>query len=207
MDYRRRFAIISSHLRPVALRSRPGLSPLPASNCPSISDERERLNDGDKNSSKRDCVFCKIIRGESPAFTLYEDEKCLCILDSKPLTPGHCLIIPRSHYSSLETTPPPVVAAMCSKAPFIGGAIMRATSSDSFNLLINNGAAAGQVIFHTHIHIIPRKESDCLWTSESIRRSRLNFDGEAYQFVERVRAEMLPSNTLEESKGQESGLS
>ncbi|KAK4768200.1 hypothetical protein SAY87_003341 [Trapa incisa] len=207
MDYRRRLAIISSHLRPVASCSRSGLRPLPASSCPSVSDERPRVNDGEKRSSKRDCVFCKIIRGESPAVRLYEDEKCLCILDSKPLTPGHCLIIPKSHYSSLETTPPHVVAAMCSKAPFIGSAIMRATSCDSFNLLVNNGAAAGQVIFHTHIHIIPRKESDCLWTSESIRRRQLNFDHEAYKLVERVRAEMLSSNTLEETKGQESILS
>ncbi|OWM62759.1 hypothetical protein CDL15_Pgr020053 [Punica granatum] len=203
MEYRRRLAIISNHLRPpVALPcSSSGLTPLAASNCSFDNDEEPRLNDGEKRNSKRDCVFCKIIRGESPAFSLYEDDKCLCILDSKPLTPGHCLIIPKSHYSSLEATPPSVVAAMCSKAPFIGSAVMRATGCDSFNLLVNNGAAAGQVIFHTHIHIIPRKTSDCLWTSESLRRRQLNFDPEAYQLAERVREEMSLSNASEESKG------
>ncbi|ONK57943.1 uncharacterized protein A4U43_C09F5870 [Asparagus officinalis] len=67
-----------------------------------------------------------------------------------------------------------VVAAMCSKVPFLSNAIMKATQSDSFNLLVNNGLAAGQVIFHTHFHIIPRKTGDKLWPSEdeSITKER-----------------------------------
>ncbi|KAJ6403720.1 hypothetical protein OIU84_012010 [Salix udensis] len=108
------------------------------------------INDaaGDTRNHQLDCVFCRIVRGESPAFKLYEDETCLCILDTSPVSPGHSLIIPKSHFSCLEATPPSVVAAMCSKVPSIGNAIMKANGSDSFNLLVNNGAAAGQVIFH-----------------------------------------------------------
>lgn len=66
-----------------------------------------------------------------------------------------------------------MVAAMCSKVPFLSNAIMKATECDSFNLVVNNGAAAGQVIFHhqeTHFHIIPRRSGDKLWPTESFRR-------------------------------------
>ncbi|KAK8588466.1 hypothetical protein V6N13_087389 [Hibiscus sabdariffa] len=149
----RRLALLYSHLCPSPSPPAPPRPPLSPSAC----------------SPPHDCIFCLIIRGESPAFKLYEDDVCLCILDTRPLIRGHSLIIPKSHFSSLDTTPPSVVAAMCSKVPFLGNAIMKATGSDSFNLLVNNGVAAGQVIFHTHIHIIPRKAGDCLWTSEFYR--------------------------------------
>ncbi|KAH9303322.1 hypothetical protein KI387_014905, partial [Taxus chinensis] len=73
------------------------------------------------------CVFCDIIRGRAPALKLYEDETCLCILDINPLSHGHSLIIPKSHFSSLEVTPPAVAAAMCAVVPVLGNAIMKAT--------------------------------------------------------------------------------
>ncbi|KAF3489484.1 hypothetical protein F2Q69_00056000 [Brassica cretica] len=93
-----------------------------------------------------------------------------------------------------------VVAAMCSKVPLISNAIVKATDSDSFNLLVNNGAAAGQVIFHTHIHIIPRKERDCLWTSESLHRHTLKLDKEASELASRVREQLcrLPEEQLDQ---------
>ncbi|KAL5648835.1 hypothetical protein ACJX0J_039644, partial [Zea mays] len=112
------------------------------------------------------CVFCNIVAGTAQAFKLYEDDMCLCILDAKPLTSGHSLIIPKSHYPSVQTTPPTVLAAICSKLPLLGTAIMKATQCDAFNVLINNGEKAGQVIFHTHVHIIPRSKDDNLWSSE-----------------------------------------
>ncbi|XWS36609.1 hypothetical protein CRYUN_Cryun20dG0099500 [Craigia yunnanensis] len=194
----RRLAILSSHLCP----SRSGYVPvrssiISASDCAS---ERQSVLDSNKETLRNDCVFCQIIRGESPALKMYEDEMCLCILDTSPLSRGHSLIIPKSHFSSLETTPPSVVAAMCSKVPFIGKAIMKATGSDSFNLLVNNGAAAGQVIFHTHIHIIPRKACDCLWTSESLHRHPLKLDQETSGLANRVRELLL--NISEVSKDQ-----
>ncbi|CAE6228746.1 unnamed protein product [Arabidopsis arenosa] len=191
----RRLAILCSHLNP------PGPYPtrdpiLRVSDCSSSASS----GDGKVESSnlQNDCVFCKIIRGESPCLKLYEDDMCLCILDTNPLSHGHSLIIPKLHYPTLEETPPSVVAAMCSKVPLISNAIVKATGSDSFNLLVNNGAAAGQVIFHTHIHIIPRKERDCLWASESLRRHTLKLDKEASQLVSRVRQQLcnLPEEQL-----------
>ncbi|XP_022727937.1 adenylylsulfatase HINT3-like [Durio zibethinus] len=199
----RRLAILSSHLCP----SRSGYFParsstLSASGCAS---ERRSVLDSSHESFRNDCVFCQIIRGESPLLKLYEDDMSLCILDTSPLSRGHSLIIPKSHFSSLDTTPPSVVAAMCSKVPFIGNAIMKATGSDSFNLLVNNGAAAGQVIFHTHIHIIPRKTWDCLWTSESLHRRPLKLDQETSGLANRVRELLI--NISEVSKDQVSSLS
>ncbi|KAG7533402.1 Histidine triad (HIT) protein [Arabidopsis thaliana x Arabidopsis arenosa] len=191
----RRLAILYSHLNP------PGPNPtrdpiLRVSDCSSSAFS----GDGKVESSnlQNDCVFCKIIRGESPCLKLYEDDMCLCILDTNPLSHGHSLIIPKLHYPTLKETPPSVVAAMCSKVPLISNAIVKATGSDSFNLLVNNGAAAGQVIFHTHIHIIPRKERDCLWASESLRRHTLKLDKEASQLVSRVRQQLcsLPEEQL-----------
>lgn len=188
-----RLAVLCSHLRPTTASKS---SPVSPSICAS----------GSENGQTNFCVFCKIIRGQSPALKLYEDDICLCILDTHPLSHGHSLIIPKSHFSSLEMTPPSVVAAMCSKVPFISNAIMKATGCDSFNLLVNNGAAAGQVIFHTHIHIIPRKARDCLWTSESLRRRTLKLDQEASQLADRVREQLSFLNNSEESKDQGSSL-
>ncbi|MBA0860159.1 hypothetical protein Goshw_014612 [Gossypium schwendimanii] len=217
----RRLAILYSHLCPFRSASVPSLSSIVS---PSACSPQS------KETFPHDCVFCQIIRGDSPAFKLYEDDMCLCILDTRPLSPGHSLIIPKSHFPSLDTTPPSVVAAMCSKVPFISNAIIKVTGADSFNLLVNNGVAAGQVVFHkislnnaytdlddnfewfvydikfqTHIHIIPRKAGDCLWTSESLHRRTLKVDQETSGLANRVRELLL--NMSEENKDQVSTLS
>ncbi|KAL9228368.1 hypothetical protein vseg_003957 [Gypsophila vaccaria] len=170
---RRRIAVLSSHL------------------CSSNDDDDKKKSfDDNLFNFHNDCVFCLIIRGLSPAFKVYEDDVCLCILDTNPLSRGHCLLIPKLHCCSLDATPPSVIAATCSKIPFISNAIKKATGCDSFNLLVNNGAASGQVIFHTHIHIIPRKPRDRLWASESLRRLSLKLDHEASQLAESIRAQL-----------------
>ncbi|CAL1396161.1 unnamed protein product [Linum trigynum] len=209
MESRRRLAILCSHLHPssaspVASSQSQFLSP-----CNSSSDSNFMMGSGGGGGGEKqrdqDCVFCSIVRGQSSAFKLYEDDSCLCILDRNPLSHGHSLIIPKAHFSTLESTPPSLVAAMCSKAPFIANALMKATGSDSFNMLVNNGAAAGQVIYHTHIHIIPRKTNDCLWTTESLPRYPIIFDQEASRLVSSIREQL--TNVYGDYKGQESGLS
>ncbi|KAL6555619.1 hypothetical protein OROHE_007291 [Orobanche hederae] len=182
---RRRIAVLSSHVHPPA-----ETTTLPTcilvSACASDANGENEMKKG-----HIDCVFCKIISGEAPALKLYEDDQCLCILDSYPLCDGHSLII---------------IGAMCSKVPLISNAVMKATGCDSFNLLVNNGAAAGQVIYHTHIHIIPRKADDCLWTSESLRRRPLKLDQESSQLGTRIRESLVFVNDYENSKGETSSL-
>ncbi|CAH2044769.1 unnamed protein product, partial [Thlaspi arvense] len=222
----RRLAILCSHLNPAGpYPTRDSI--LRASDCSSGSPGDEKV---ESSKPQNDCVFCKIIRGDSPCLKLYEDDMCLCILDTSPLSHGYELFLSgrfqalsdhskitlsnlrgNSSLSKFLFLPcvflfahgsPPrsmqVVAAMCSKVPLISNAIVKATGSDSFNLLVNNGAAAGQVIFHTHIHIIPRKEHDCLWASESLRRHTLKLDKEASQLASSVRQQLcsLPEEQL-----------
>ncbi|XP_040995546.1 adenylylsulfatase HINT3 [Juglans microcarpa x Juglans regia] len=208
----RRLAILSSHICPLGSSQPRGRTPIPLfstlsfSDCASDSDETKRLRDSQKKVQQNDCVFCKIVCGESPALKLYEDDACLCILDTSPLSHGHSLIIPKSHFCSLKATPPHVIAAMCSKVPFISSAIMKATGCDSFNLLVNNGAEAGQVIFHTHIHIIPRKARDCLWPSESLRRHPLKLDQNTFKLVNCVQEELSPAGNTEDVNDRGSTL-
>ncbi|KAL1359631.1 hypothetical protein HN51_004948 [Arachis hypogaea] len=193
---RKRLAILCSHLSPSPFSPDPTLTAVSGLVCAfSSSDAETQVAHTEKKNLQNDCIFCKIVHGKSPAWKLYEDDMCLCILDIYPLSHGHSLIIPKSHFPSLDATPPSVIAAMCSKVPFISNAIMKATGSDSFNLLINNGEAAGQVIFHTHIHIIPRKAYDCLWASESLRRRPLKLDDKVSQLAARIQ-EQLPSEVL-----------
>ncbi|XP_058102288.1 adenylylsulfatase HINT3 isoform X1 [Magnolia sinica] len=211
----RRLSILCSHLHPINSdcpspnneRSRSnGLSCVSLSNCDSGS-ENCQMDESEKGNEGNGCVFCMIIRGESPAFKLYEDDICLCILDSNPLTHGHSLIIPKSHFSSLVATPPSVVAAMCSTVPFLSNAIMKATHCDSFNLLVNNGADAGQVIFHTHLHIIPRKAQDRLWTSKGFRRKPLKLNQDTIQLADCIREGLsLQVNHCDGFEGQRSKL-
>eukprot|EP00250_Pteridium_aquilinum_P017346 c23583_g1_i2 orf=733-1935(+) len=142
---------------------------------------------GQRRHIVEDCIFCLIVQGQSPAFKLYEDEMCFCILDVHPLSHGHSLLIPKAHFPSLELTPPEVAAAMCATVPFISMAIMQATNCDSFNLLVNSGKAAGQVVFHTHFHIIPRRSGDDLWRSEDGSRRALSVGHETALLVQQIR--------------------
>ncbi|GAA0140786.1 hypothetical protein Leryth_003326 [Lithospermum erythrorhizon] len=196
---KRRVSMLFSHICPSNQSvSEPFCSSeVSPSNC--LSNEVE--------TNDKDCIFCKIVRGEASALKVYEDDLCLCILDTSPLSHGHSLIIPKCHFPSLKDTPPSIVGAMCSKVPLISEAVMKATDSDSFNLLVNNGESAGQVIFHTHFHIIPRKARDCLWDSESLRRRKLKLDKETLLLAERIR-DKLPQfvNFNEDGKSQGSSL-
>ncbi|XP_073013586.1 adenylylsulfatase HINT3 isoform X3 [Typha latifolia] len=129
----RRIAVLSSHLRTTTASSSE-LSDVSISYCAAAGDGVAAAGEEEEEGGGKEkgCVFCMITRGESPAFKLYEDDICLCILDSNPLTYGHSLIIPKCHYPALEATPPPVIAAMCSNVPFLSSAIMKATNCGYF---------------------------------------------------------------------------
>jgi histidine triad (HIT) family protein len=110
----------------------------------------------------QDCIFCKIISGELPCYKVFSDENCTAFLDLFPATSGHTLLVPRSHHEVLETMPPEEVSAVFARVPLLGKAIKAAVGAPSYNLLVNNGREAGQVVPHVHIHIIPRKPGDGL---------------------------------------------
>lgn len=103
-----------------------------------------------------ECIFCKIVAGEIPCHKLYEDELVLAFLDIGPLSQGHALVIPKGHYETIDQVPLEVAAAMFQIVPALSRAIIQATGATSWNLLQNNGSAAGQAVGHVHLHIIPR---------------------------------------------------
>ena len=108
------------------------------------------------------CVFCKIIVGNLPSSKLYENDLVLSFMDIAPLSPGHSLVIPKNHYETFYDIPADEAAEVTRAMLKIAPAIMKSQNADGFNLLLANGACAGQVVDHVHFHIIPRKNSDGL---------------------------------------------
>lgn len=109
------------------------------------------------------CVFCAIGAGEALAIRIYEDDDYLGILDIRPFTRGHTLVIPKRHTVDLTDTPAETVAAMAR----IGQRIARAARlsglhADGNNIVINDGKAAFQSVFHIHLHVVPRQSGDKL---------------------------------------------
>lgn len=104
------------------------------------------------------CIFCKIAGGEIPSATLYEDEDFRVILDLGPASKGHALILPKEHYADLCALDDKIASKALGLAARIGAAMKKSLDCDGFNLVQNNGRAAGQTVFHFHIHVIPRYE-------------------------------------------------
>lgn len=109
---------------------------------------------------KEDCIFCKLANGEIPSKTLYEDKDFRVILDLGPATKGHALILPREHAANLGEMPEEMVSAAFVLAKKMSAKMMGKLHCDGFNLVQNNGEAAGQTVFHFHIHLIPRYLND-----------------------------------------------
>ena len=102
------------------------------------------------------CIFCKIINGDIPSRKLYEDDKFIVILDVGPASKGHALILPKEHYANIYEMPEDLCAEAMKVAKKMAAKMTDALQADGFNILQNNGEAAGQTVFHFHMHLIPR---------------------------------------------------
>ena len=107
-----------------------------------------------------DCIFCKLVKGEIPSTKVYEDDQDLAFLDINPANKGHTLVIPKRHYGDLEEIPADELASLMQVVQKVGKAMKSAVQADGFNIVQNNGRAAGQVVDHLHFHVIPRFASD-----------------------------------------------
>ena len=107
-----------------------------------------------------DCLFCKIIKGEIPSAKVYEDKHSYAFLDIKPINPGHTLLVPKKHFANLYEMPDEILANLAPIIKKLGVAIKKAVSADGINIGMNNDPAAGQLVFHAHIHIMPRFKND-----------------------------------------------
>jgi histidine triad (HIT) family protein len=137
--------------------------------------------------SAQDCIFCKIASGQIPAIKIYEDEVVVAFLDIEPVNDGHTLVMPRQHVEKVHNCPPELLSQVCSRLAKISGAIVSATGADGYNVLCNNGRAAGQVVDHLHFHIIPRNAGDGVFTQWP---SHKYGQGKAEAIAEKIRSKL-----------------
>ena len=109
---------------------------------------------------KDDCIFCKILAGEIPSTTVYEDDSFKAILDVNPAARGHVIILPKIHAANLYELPDEVASKIMVVAKKIAIALKETYHCDGINVLQNNGEASGQTVFHLHVHVIPRFAGD-----------------------------------------------
>jgi histidine triad (HIT) family protein len=114
------------------------------------------------------CVFCAIVAGEAPAIRLCEDDAYLAILDIRPFTRGHTLVIPKQHTVDLTDTPPETLAQMVTIGQRIARAARATELADATNIGINDGGAAFQTVFHIHLHVLPRRNGDKLSVAKGL---------------------------------------
>jgi histidine triad (HIT) family protein len=108
------------------------------------------------------CVFCAIVAGQAPAIRIYEDDGYLAILDIRPFTRGHTLVVPRQHTVDITDTPAETLADMVAIGQRIAKAARATELADATNIGINDGRAAFQSVFHIHLHVLPRRNGDKL---------------------------------------------
>ena len=129
----------------------------------------------------QDCIFCKIVSGQIPATKIYEDEVVIAFLDIGPISDGHTLVMPRQHVEKAHSCPPELLGQIWTRLGKIAGAVASAVGADGYNVLCNNGRAAGQVVDHLHFHIVPRKTGDGVfaqWPSYKYRPGQVEIIAE-----------------------------
>ena len=133
-----------------------------------------------------DCIFCKIVAVEIPAAVIFENESVVAFLDVGPLAEGHVLIIPRVHCARLSDLPASEGAQLGSVLPMVARALLEVTGAKGFNVLVNEGHTAGQLVPHVHIHLVPRVANDGLgyrWNAGTYPPERAEELAAAYQKV------------------------
>lgn len=105
-----------------------------------------------------DCIFCKIIAGELPSHTIFEDEQTMAFLNIAPVSEGHVLVVPKYHAAYLAEGSPEDALALMATVYDIAPVVTHAVGASGYNLGMNHGVSAGQEVLHTHLHIMPRQE-------------------------------------------------
>lgn len=111
-------------------------------------------------SNTKHCIFCEIVHGAGEASICYEDSESIAFMDIQPVNAGHVLIVPREHYESMNDVPESVALHLFQVALRLGPVVRRVSRSHDLNVVVNSGEAAGQNVFHYHVHLIPRKAGD-----------------------------------------------
>ncbi len=122
-----------------------------------------------------DCIFCKLANGEIETNTFYEDDDFRVIFDASPATEGHVLILPKKHYANVFELPEELASKVYVLAKKVAAALKEITGCNGVNILQNNGEAAGQTVFHFHMHVIPRYHEEILkWNQKEINQEKVD---------------------------------
>jgi len=136
-----------------------------------------------------DCLFCRIVAGDEAAHLVFEDDVSVAFLDTRPLFPGHSLLVPREHHETLWDLPDELLAPLFSNAKCLSAAVRAAMDSQGAFVAINN--VVSQSVPHLHVHIAPRNRKDGLrgffWP-----RTKYKTDAQAAEVAARIRAELEP---------------
>ncbi len=132
------------------------------------------------------CIFCRIISGEIPSRTAYEDDDFKVILDASPATRGHSLILPKKHCADIFEIPDDTLSAAAKLAKKLAPRLKQNLGADGINIVQNNGEAAGQTVFHFHIHMIPRYKDPSKDDPKNLMWDHKEFSDDEY--VEIVKA-------------------
>ncbi len=115
-----------------------------------------------KEFQKQQCIFCQIIAGKVPSKKVYEDDKCIAVLDIAPASKGHLLIMPKEHYAIMPQIPDKEIGHLFLVSKYLSQVMLRVLKVSGTNVFVANGAVAGQRAQHFMLHLIPRKEGDKL---------------------------------------------
>ncbi|TXT65136.1 MAG: hypothetical protein BAJALOKI3v1_130040 [Promethearchaeota archaeon] len=107
-----------------------------------------------------DCIFCKIVNGQIPSKKVFENDTNIAFLDIRPISTGHTVVIPKKHYSTIEKLPDEEVGNLFKAVKRVALLLHEKLEIDGYNIVQNNYKAAGQVVEHSHVHIIPRNKGD-----------------------------------------------
>lgn len=131
-------------------------------------------------------IFEKIVAGEIPCHKIYEDDAVLAFLDINPSERGHTLVIPKQHCENIHDMPDEVAQKLITAVKKISGAVKKAVAADAIMLRMNNGAASGQMVFHAHMHIVPKFEGVFRKAGEHIKY----VEGEAEKIASEISAHL-----------------
>ncbi|HEX7181641.1 MAG TPA: HIT family protein [Thermoanaerobaculia bacterium] len=132
------------------------------------------------------CLFCSIVRGDIESWRVYEDELAVVFLDHKPLLPGHCLIVPRTHVETLPDLPDGLVAPLFGTVRMISSAVEKGMGAEGSFVAINNKIS--QSVPHLHVHVVPRWKGDGLFSYKMIwKRSPYEDDAARREAQEKIR--------------------
>ena len=136
-------------------------------------------------SSSQDCIFCKIIEGEIPSFKVYEDDDTLAFMDINPASDGHALVVPKAHAKDVHAITDESISQTVVAAKKVAAAVEKTVTPGGINLVQCNGPAAGQSVFHFHMHVLPRREGDDLKLNWGLRPGDMDAIGELAEKIKK----------------------